>query len=66
MKLPDDARVDQSFITGNTCAAPCWYGLEIDKSSEADVMSVLTTLKFIDYETLDINPIDIPDFDTAN
>lgn len=39
--------MDRSFLTHQPCAPPCWYGLEPDKSSEADVIKTLKTLPFV-------------------
>jgi hypothetical protein len=44
----NDPKADQSFTTDKPCAAPCWYGLEPDRSTKADVLAVLTQLEFID------------------
>jgi hypothetical protein len=45
------ALIDRSFLTGEPCEAPCWYGLEIDKSSKEDVIAKLDQLPFIDHST---------------
>jgi hypothetical protein len=55
--------MDKSPFTGNPCAAPCWYGLEIAKSNESEVVSTLKSLSFIDQETLKIKSSTGPDFD---
>ena len=39
--------VDMSFINSESCAPPCWYGLEIDKSTKADVLAILDQLAFV-------------------
>lgn len=39
---------DESFITGLPCAAPCWQGLELDKSNKSDVIAKLQELPFVD------------------
>jgi hypothetical protein len=44
----DPKLVDQSFITGQPCTAPCWYGIEPDQSTETDVMLKLKELPFVD------------------
>ncbi len=49
--------MDKSAFTGIPCAAPCWYGLEIAKSNESEVVSTLKSLGFIDQETLKIKSI---------
>ena len=48
----DDPLADHSFITQQPCAAPCWYGLELDKSSKDDVYTTLQRLPFIDQNTI--------------
>ncbi len=40
--------IDRSFITGEVCDPPCWYGLEINKSTKEDVLSTLDQLRFVD------------------
>jgi hypothetical protein len=44
----DDSLLDRSFLTQQPCAAPCWHGLEQDKSSKEDILAVLKTLPFVD------------------
>jgi hypothetical protein len=44
----DDSQADHSFTTDKPCAAPCWYGLEPDHSTKADVVAVLKQLEFVD------------------
>jgi hypothetical protein len=48
----DDPDADRSFITGDPCEPPCWYGLEVDKSLRADVISKLESLPFIDHNSI--------------
>lgn len=48
----DETLVDRSFITQEPCAAPCWYGLELEKSSEEDVYTVLENLPFVNYNSI--------------
>jgi hypothetical protein len=55
--------MDKSPFTGDPCAAPCWYGLEIAKSNESEVVSTLKSLGFIDQETLKIKSTSGPSFD---
>lgn len=38
---------DNSFLTGNPCLAPCWYGLELGRSDSDQVMATLSTLPFV-------------------
>ena len=40
------------FVTGNPCSAPCWYGLQLNKSTEADVYSTLKKLDFVDQTSI--------------
>jgi hypothetical protein len=51
-RAADDTLTDRSFLTHQPCAPPCWYGLEIDRSSESDVHSTLKSLSFIDPSTI--------------
>jgi len=49
---PSSDTVDKSPFTGIPCAAPCWYGLEVGKSHENDVLSTLPRLTFIDRKSV--------------
>ena len=40
--------IDWSILTGLPCAAPCWYGLEIGRSTKSDILATAQTLSFID------------------
>jgi len=55
--------MDKSPFTGDPCAAPCWYGLKIAKSSESEVVSTLKSLGFIDKETLTMKSSSGPSLD---
>jgi hypothetical protein len=44
----NDPLTDRSFITSQPCAAPCWYGLEPDKSTREEVYATLHQLPFVD------------------
>ena len=46
--LSNTKYIDKSFITGEPCAPPCWYGLEINKSTKEDVIAQLDQLPFVD------------------
>lgn len=48
----DDPLADHSFLTGEPCEAPCWYGLELDKASEDDIIGTLHGLPFIEASTI--------------
>ncbi len=50
----DPALADRSLVTGEPCAPPCWYGLVPDVSSEAEVISTLQTLPFVDASTITV------------
>lgn len=39
---------DQSILTDSPCTAPCWYGLELGKSTKADALMAARALSFID------------------
>lgn len=45
--FPNDSRMDLSFLTNQPCKAPCWYGLELGKSSIEEIRTTLTSLPFI-------------------
>jgi hypothetical protein len=46
------ALMDRSLLTGKPCLAPCWYGLELGKSTKAEVLATLQTLSFADPATI--------------
>lgn len=50
--FPDDPRVDRSFVTGQPCDAPCWYGLRLEESTVDDIRATLLQLPFVDQSTL--------------
>ena len=58
--LMPDPSVDHSFLSQQPCAAPCWYNLELDKSSEADVLSQLKQLPFVKPESITTRPSRYP------
>jgi len=49
---PSPEQMDRSPFTGIPCAAPCWQGLMVGKSSESDVISTIPTLSFIDQNSV--------------
>ncbi len=44
----DTSLIDMSIVTGIPCAPPCWYGLELGRSTKAEVLAEAKTLSFID------------------
>jgi hypothetical protein len=55
--------MDKSPFTGIPCAAPCWHGLEVGKSSESDVIAVLPTLTFINHDSIQMYRTSMPGID---
>ena len=47
----DPALVDQSWLTGTPCAAPCWYGLEPARSTQEEAFKTTPKLSFISTDT---------------
>jgi hypothetical protein len=45
--------MDQSVLTNKPCSAPCWYGLELGKSTKAEALAILPTLSFLDPNTIE-------------
>jgi hypothetical protein len=45
--------VDNSFLDENPCQAPCWYDLELGKSTESEVRLTLRNLSFIDASNIE-------------
>ena len=48
----DEVFIDKSFINKEPCVAPCWYGLELEKSTEEDVFKVLKQLPFVRQDSI--------------
>ncbi len=48
--------MDQSILTDVPCAAPCWYKLELGKSTKSDALTTAQTLSFIDPEVFPETP----------
>src|SRR5262245_45964218 len=48
-------QIDRSLFTGIPCAAPCWHGLEVGRSSESEVISALQKLNYINQDTIQIS-----------
>jgi len=61
--IPLAEQIDKSPFTGVPCAAPCWQGLEVGKSSERDVIVVLSKLTFINQETVQTYHVSMPNID---
>ena len=43
---------DLSFVSGEPCEAPCWYGLGLDVSTKNDVITTLGHLAFVEPESI--------------
>ena len=52
---PPSEQIDRSLFTGNPCAAPCWHGLEVGRSVESEVISIVQKLNYIDHDTIQIS-----------
>jgi hypothetical protein len=48
----NDSLADHSFVTGQPCAPPCWYGLEVNKSDEKEVYATISGQPFVDQSTI--------------
>ena len=55
-KFPEDSRVDRSFVTGQPCEAPCWYGLRLGESTLDDIRMTLLELPFVDASQIHEQP----------
>lgn len=40
--------VDQNWLSGNPCLAPCWHGLEVGRSTEQKSIDIVKQLTFVD------------------
>jgi hypothetical protein len=49
---PEPKIADRSFLTGQPCKAPCWYNLELDKSTQVDVIQTIKELPFVDHNSI--------------
>lgn len=47
-------QIDTSPFIGIPCAAPCWHGLEVGKSTEKDALEAVSTLNFINQESVQV------------
>jgi hypothetical protein len=56
--------VDWGLLSDQPCRAPCWYGLELEKSTKADVIATLQNLPRIDQGTIKESPSGYWDPDT--
>jgi hypothetical protein len=43
----DNTLIDKSWLTDEPCKAPCWYGLEIGKTTQSEAKILITKLSFI-------------------
>lgn len=43
---------DRSLFTDTPCSSPCWYGLQLGKSSKGDVLEALRAMSFLDGGTI--------------
>ena len=48
---PEPKIADRSFLSGQPCKAPCWYNLELDKSTTVEVIETLKELPFVDHNS---------------
>ncbi len=48
----NESLIDRSFLTDQPCKAPCWYGLELDKSNRDNIYSTIKALPFVDQATV--------------
>jgi hypothetical protein len=48
----EEKNIDLSFITDYPCKAPCWYGLELNKSSRVELLEVIAKLPFVNQNTI--------------
>lgn len=48
----DNQFVDRSFLTGEPCPAPCWYGLKPGVSTKQEVLATLEQLVFVDKSSI--------------
>ncbi len=51
---PSPEQMDRSPFASDPCAAPCWYGLIIGESSENEALSKISTLTFIDSNSIQL------------
>lgn len=51
---PSPEQMDKSPFSGDPCPAPCWYGLVAGKSSENETLARMSTLTFIDPNSIQL------------
>jgi hypothetical protein len=62
---PSIEQMDKSPFTGDPCAAPCWHNLTIGESNKHDVISELSTLTFIEQDSIYIHELSLPSLDPS-
>jgi hypothetical protein len=62
---PSSEQMDKSPFTRDPCAAPCWHNLTVGESSENDVISELSTLTFIDQNSIQLFRRSMPTLDLS-
>lgn len=51
------ALMDRSWLTDNPCAVPCWYGLELNRSTKAEALATVGGLSFVDFTSKTETPV---------
>ena len=65
--VPRTFPIDQSFLTGEPCAAPCWYGLKLDEATQETILSTLRGNELVDESSIRIYDNSVwPQFPTAS
>ncbi len=49
------SRNPEIFLGDSTCALPCWYGLQPDKTNLAESQAILAHLPFVDQQSIKID-----------
>lgn len=63
LNTPAPEQMDRSPFSGVPCGAPCWYGLEVGKSNESEVVAILPSLTFVDQKSIKMyRRISVPDY----
>lgn len=57
--------MDKSWLTGTPCEAPCWYGLELGKSTYSEVLITIKSLSFLNPARFNENNWDYPDYESG-
>jgi len=51
--ITEGESVDLDLFSDDICQVPCWYGLELGKSTKTDALAILPTIPFLNTDTIE-------------